>query len=126
MEFSIVVIMGLIVLVGVAVNNGIVLIDYINQLRAEGYTIKEACVKASITRLRPILMTALTTIVALIFSAIGVSNGAELLQPLAITSIGGLLFATILTLIVIPCMYMIFNFRKVKKEERKLDYVDQR
>lgn len=119
MEFSIVVIMGLIVLVGVAVNNGIVLIDYINQLREEGYTIREACVKASITRLRPILMTALTTIVALIFSAIGMSNGSELLQPLSVTSIGGLLFATILTLIVIPCMYMIFNFRKVKKEESK-------
>ena len=119
MEFSIVVIMGLIVLVGVAVNNGIVLIDYINQLRSEGYTIRDACAKASVVRLRPILMTALTTIVALIFSAIGVSNGAELLQPLALTSIGGLLFATILTLIIIPCMYMIFNFRKVKREERK-------
>lgn len=117
MEFSIVAIMGLIVLVGVAVNNGIVLIDYINQLREEGYTIRNACIEASKTRLRPILMTALTTIVALIFSAIGLSNGAELLQPLALTAIGGLIFATALTLIVIPALYMVFNYRKVKKED---------
>ncbi len=121
MEFSIVAIMGLIVLVGVAVNNGIVLIDYVKQLREDGMTIKEACVEASKTRLRPILMTSLTTIVALIFSAIGASNGSELLQPLSLTSIGGLLFSTILTLIVVPAMYMVFNYKTVKKEEAELN-----
>lgn len=119
LEFSIVVLMGLIILVGVAVNNGIVLIDYINQLREEGYTIREACVNATKTRLRPILMTALTTIFGLIFTAIGLNNGAELLQPLAVTAIGGLLYATILTLVVIPIIYMAFNHRKVKQEEKK-------
>ncbi len=119
LEFSVVVLMGLIILVGVAVNNGIVLIDYINQLRAEGFTIKEACVDATKTRLRPILMTALTTIFGLIFTAIGLNNGAELLQPLAVTAIGGLLYATILTLVVIPIIYMAFNHRKVKQEEKK-------
>lgn len=119
LEFSVVVLMGLIILVGVAVNNGIVLIDYINQLRDGGYTIREACVEATKTRLRPILMTALTTIFGLIFTAIGLNNGAELLQPLAVTAIGGLLYATILTLVVIPIIYMAFNHRKVKKEEKK-------
>ncbi|MCI6716320.1 MAG: efflux RND transporter permease subunit [Mollicutes bacterium] len=119
LEFSVVVLMGLIILVGVAVNNGIVLIDYINQLREEGYTIREACVTATKTRLRPILMTALTTIFGLIFTAIGLNNGAELLQPLAVTAIGGLLYATILTLVVIPIIYMAFNHRKVKQEEKK-------
>lgn len=119
LEFSVVVLMGLIILVGVAVNNGIVLIDYINQLREEGYTIREACVTATKTRLRPILMTALTTIFGLIFTAIGLNNGAELLQPLAVTAIGGLLYATILTLVVIPIIYMAFNYRKVKREEKK-------
>lgn len=120
MEFSVVAIMGLIVLVGVAVNNGIVLIDYINQLRAEGKTIRESCVEASKTRLRPILMTALTTIVALLFSALGLSSGSELLQPLAVTSIGGLLYATILTLIVIPVIYYGVNRKKARKEEEKI------
>lgn len=119
LEFSVVVLMGLIILVGVAVNNGIVLIDYINQLREEGYTIREACVTATKKRLRPILMTALTTIFGLIFTAIGLNNGAELLQPLAVTAIGGLLYATILTLVVIPIIYMAFNHRKVKQEEKK-------
>lgn len=119
LEFSVVVLMGLIILVGVAVNNGIVLIDYINQLREEGFTIREACVNATKTRLRPILMTALTTIFGLIFTAIGLNNGAELLQPLAVTAIGGLLYATILTLVVIPIIYMAFNHRKVKQEEKK-------
>lgn len=119
LEFSVVVLMGLIILVGVAVNNGIVLIDYTNQLREEGYTIREACVTATKTRLRPILMTALTTIFGLIFTAIGLNNGAELLQPLAVTAIGGLLYATILTLVVIPIIYMAFNHRKVKQEEKK-------
>ena len=118
-QFSIIAIMGLIVLVGVAVNNGIVLIDYINQLREEGYTVRKACIEASKTRLRPILMTSITTIVALIFSAIGMSNGSELLQPLSITSIGGLIFSTILTLVVIPAIYMAVNFKTVKKEEQE-------
>ena len=110
--------MGLIILVGVVVNNGIVLIDYINKLREQGYGVKDAIVEAGKTRLRPIFMTALTTILALFVMALGIGEGSELLQPMAITAIGGLVYATILTLVVVPAIYAVFN-RKVLKEEIK-------
>ena len=116
MNFSMVSIMGLIILVGVVVNNGIVLIDYINKLREQGYGVKDAIVEAGKTRLRPIFMTALTTILALFVMALGIGEGSELLQPMAITAIGGLIYATILTLVVVPAIYALFN-RKVLKEE---------
>lgn len=102
---SVVSAVGFVVLVGVVVNNGIVLVDYINQLRDQGYTIEDAIIEAGKTRLRPIVMTALTTILALITMAIGFGNGAEIIQPMAITTIGGLLYATVLTLLVVPIMY---------------------
>lgn len=114
---SLVSIMGLIILIGIVVNNGIVLIDYINKLREDGLEIKEAIINATQTRLRPILMTALTTILALFSLALGYGEGAELLQPMAITSIGGLVYATILTLYVVPTLYMLFNRRKEKIEK---------
>jgi len=120
-NLSLVSIMGLIILIGVVVNNGIVLIDYINKLRARGRTIMEAIVEAGQTRLRPILMTALTTILALFTMAIGVGQGAELLQPMAITAIGGLIYATILTLVVVPTIYAALNFKKVREEAKKND-----
>lgn len=119
MNISIVVMMGLIILVGVVVNNGIVLIDYINQLREEGTPVIEACVQAGKTRLRPILMTALTTILGLSTMALGLSNGSELLQPLAIAAIGGLLYSTILTLGVVPAIYVLVNKKAIKKEQTK-------
>jgi HAE1 family hydrophobic/amphiphilic exporter-1 len=87
-----------------------------NKLVDRGYTIKDAIIKAGKTRLRPIFMTALTTILALIMTAIGVGEGAELLQPMAITAIGGLTYATILTLIVVPTVFALFNRKKMKKE----------
>lgn len=102
---SVVAILGLIVLAGVIVNNGIVLVDTINQLRDQGYDIKEAIFKAGETRLRPIFMTALTTILALTGLAIGFGDGTELTQPLALTSIGGLIYGTFLTIFVVPLMY---------------------
>lgn len=114
---SLVSIMGLIILIGIVVNNGIVLIDYINKLREQGRAIKDAIVEAGETRLRPILMTALTTILALLTLAIGFGEGSELLQPMAITAIGGLIYATILTLVVVPAIYALFNRKKMKQEE---------
>lgn len=102
---SVVALLGLIVLAGVIVNNGIVLVDYINQLRDEGYELKEATLKAGETRLRPIFMTALTTILALTGLAAGIGDGTELTQPLALTSIGGLIYGTFLTIFVVPLMY---------------------
>jgi multidrug efflux pump subunit AcrB len=113
---SLVSIMGLIILIGIVVNNGIVLIDYINKLREKGLTVMDAIVEAGQTRLRPIFMTALTTILALFTLAIGFGEGSELLQPMAITAIGGLIYATVLTLVVIPTIYALFNRKQIKKE----------
>ena len=106
--------LGFLVLSGIVVNNGIVLIDYINQLREEGMAKREAIIEAGKTRLRPILMTALTTILGLLTLALGVGSGSEMLQPLGIVTIGGLAYATILTLIVVPCMYDIMHREKKK------------
>jgi HAE1 family hydrophobic/amphiphilic exporter-1 len=109
MTVSVVAMIGFMILVGVVVNNGIVLVDYTNQLRQKGMHVKDALLEAGKTRLRPIIMTALTTILALITMAIGVGNGAEMMQPMAIATIGGLLYATILTLVLVPIMYFLFN-----------------
>lgn len=116
MNLSMVSIMGLIILVGVVVNNGIVLIDYINKLREKGLPVKKAIVEAGKTRLRPILMTALTTILALLVMALAIGEGSELLQPMAITAIGGLIYATILTLVVVPTIYAMLNRKAMQKE----------
>jgi HAE1 family hydrophobic/amphiphilic exporter-1 len=109
--------LGFIMLAGLIVNNGIVLIDYINQARREGMAKKEAIVDAGRTRLRPILMTALTTILAMLTSAVGLGDGSEMMRPMAITIIGGLVYGTLLTLIVIPCIYDAFNREKSMVEE---------
>ena len=119
MDMSIVAIMGLIVLVGIVVNNGIVIIDYMNQLIEAGHKVSEAVILAGKTRLRPIFMTALTTVLGLVPMALGFGEGGELLQPMAIAAIGGLLYATILTLIVVPIIYSLFNFRKIRKENEE-------
>jgi len=103
---SVMVILGVIILGGIVVNNGIVLIDYTNLLRKQGMTAEEAVLTASSRRLRPIIMTALTTILALIPLALALNEGAELQQPMAIAVIGGLTVSTFLSLIVIPTIYL--------------------
>lgn len=108
---SIVALIGLIILAGVVVNNGIVLVDYINQLRERGFELKRAIFEAGRIRLRPIFMTALTTILALLVLAIGVGEGTELTQPMALTAIGGLAYATFLTIFVVPIMYYELTLR---------------
>ena len=105
MPVSIVALIGLIILSGVVVNNGIVLVDFINQLRNKGYALRAAVVEAGRTRIRPIFMTALTTILALSAMAISTQQGDELIQPMALTAIGGLIYATFLTIFVVPIMY---------------------
>lgn len=102
---SVVAFIGLIILAGIVVNNGIVIVDYINQLKEEGKSTYDAVIEAGNTRLRPIIMTSLTTIMALSTMAIGVGENAEMMQPMAITAIGGLIYATVLTLIIIPIVY---------------------
>jgi HAE1 family hydrophobic/amphiphilic exporter-1 len=116
---SVVALIGMIILAGIVVNNGIVLVDYINQLKARGMDPHKAIIKAGKTRLRPIVMTALTTIFALSTLSVGFGRGSEMMQPLAITAIGGLIFSTALTLIVVPVMYAAFDgISKKRKTEQ--------
>jgi HAE1 family hydrophobic/amphiphilic exporter-1 len=103
---SIVSYLGIIMLGGIAVNNGIVLIEFVNARRKEGHTPYQAVIEASTTRLRPILMTSLTTILGLLPLALGFGQGAELQAPLALTVMGGLTSATFLTLVFIPALYL--------------------
>jgi HAE1 family hydrophobic/amphiphilic exporter-1 len=102
---SVIVFIGLIMLAGIVVNNAIVLIDRINQLRAEGIALNDAIVQAGATRLRPVLMTTLTTVLGLLPMVLGSSDGAEIRSPMAITVIGGLTLSTLLTLVFIPVLY---------------------
>jgi HAE1 family hydrophobic/amphiphilic exporter-1 len=108
-KISVVVFIGAILLAGIVVNNAIVLIDRINQIRAQGVAKGEAIIEAGRSRLRPILMTMLTTTLGLLPLAIGIGEGAEVRAPMAITVIGGLSVSTLLTLIVIPVVYSVLD-----------------
>ncbi len=119
-ELSVISLIGFVMLVGIIVNNGIVLVDYINQQRLAGMERREAIVDAGTTRLRPILMTSLTTILGLIVTALAKNAGTSLIQPVALVCIGGLLYATLMTLFVVPCMYEIVS----KKTVRRVDEAD--
>ena len=123
MEISVVSMIGFVMLVGIIVNNGIVLIDYINQLRREGVDRTEAIKEACITRIRPVLMTALTTILGLVPMALALGTGAALTQPMAVTCIGGLIYATFMTLFIVPVLYDVMCKRPprvVTKEELEI------
>jgi hydrophobic/amphiphilic exporter-1 (mainly G- bacteria), HAE1 family len=109
---NVVALIGVIMLAGIVVNNAIVLVDLINQLQAEGKPRLEAISEAGRTRLRPILMTTLTTALGLLPMALGVGEGAEIRAPMAITVIGGLLTSTLLTLVVIPVVYSLLDRKK--------------
>ncbi|MFP4417999.1 MAG: efflux RND transporter permease subunit [Chitinispirillaceae bacterium] len=106
---SVMALIGVVMLVGIAVNNGIVLVDYINQLRRRGTGLYEAAEQSGVTRLRPVLMTALTTIIGMVPLALKLGEGAETWAPLARAVIGGLTMTTLLTLIVIPVVYILFE-----------------
>jgi len=109
---SIVVLIGGILLAGIVVNNAIILIDYTNRLRRAGKAKVEALREACLVRLRPILMTTSTTVLGLLPMALGLGEGAELRTPMALTVVGGLLTSTLLTLIVIPALYLLLDFHK--------------
>jgi len=111
-------IIGIIVLVGIVVDNAIVKIDYTNQLRRAGLPLREAVVEGSAVRLRPILMSSITTIFGLLPLSLGLGEGAELQRPLGIAVIGGLLFSTFLTLILIPVVYELVEKRRENKKGR--------
>ncbi len=120
-DLSIIAMLGFLILSGIVVNNGIVFIDTTNQLRTEGYSVKEALLKSGTMRLRPILMTAMTTILALITMALGIGSGSEMMQGMGIVVIGGLSYATILTLIIIPVLYSLMHKKPMKVIEEELD-----
>jgi HAE1 family hydrophobic/amphiphilic exporter-1 len=123
---NVMVLLGLIILAGIVVNNAIVLIDYANQLRAEGYPRREALKKAGEVRLRPIMMTTLTSVLGLVPMALGWGEGAEIRAPMAITVIGGLTFSTLLTLVFVPVMYEILDRKRFAADLRVATAVEYR
>jgi HAE1 family hydrophobic/amphiphilic exporter-1 len=112
---SVIAAMGAVLLIGIVVKNGVVLVDYINLMRARGYEMVEAIALSGRSRLRPVLMTALTTILGMLPLALSTGEGSEIWRPMGITVIGGLVFSTFLTLVIVPVVYMVFmRRRKVK------------
>ena len=109
---SVMVLLGVIILIGIVVNNAIVLIDYTNQLREEGHSKREALKLAGEVRMRPILMTMLSSVLGLVPMALGWGEGAEIRAPMAIAVIGGMAFSTMLTLIFIPVMYELLDRKR--------------
>ncbi|MBD5523349.1 MAG: efflux RND transporter permease subunit [Lachnospiraceae bacterium] len=120
-EVSVIALIGFVMLSGIIVNNGIVLVDYINQLREGGMQKREAIITAGRTRMRPVMMTALTTILALSTMAFSDDMGADMSKPMSVVTIGGLIYGTLLTLIVIPCIYDIFMREKKKTGDSEIE-----
>ena len=124
-DVSVVALLGFVMLCGIIVNNGIVLVDYINNLRLEGKERREAIVEAGKTRMRPILITAITTVLGLSTMALGIGTGSEIMQPIAIVCIGGLLYATIMTLYIVPVIFDILSKKELRKvSESDLEEID--
>ncbi|MFA6505155.1 MAG: efflux RND transporter permease subunit [Treponemataceae bacterium] len=116
--FNLLTAVGLLVLVGVIVNNGIVLVDYTNLLRKRGLSLNEACIEAAGNRLRPILMTTLTTVIGLLPMAFFPGDGSELVAPIGKTVLGGLSFGTLMTLFLMPAVYSVFNKRSDERRAK--------
>jgi len=116
--FNVLTAVGLLVLIGVIVNNGIVLVDYTNLLRKRGYSLNDACIEAAGNRLRPILMTTLTTILGLLPMAFFPGEGSEMVAPIGKTVFGGLSFGTLMTLFLMPTVYALINRRSDAREAR--------
>ena len=124
--FSLISMIGLVILAGVVVNNGIVLIEYINLLRRRGLAIREACIEAGGNRLKPILMTSLTTIFGMIPLGFFGGQGAEQIQPIGQTIIGGMAISTLMTIFFTPTLYAIFNREKHRKDVESIEaYVEE-
>jgi multidrug efflux pump subunit AcrB len=113
-------VIGIVALIGVVVNAGIVLVDYTNTLRSRGMSVQDACMEAGRRRLRPILMSSLTTILAMVPIAFFPGQGADTIQPIGKTFVGGMTVSTLITLFIIPVMYSLFNSRHDKKKTKGL------
>jgi HAE1 family hydrophobic/amphiphilic exporter-1 len=122
---SVVAALGAVLLIGIVVKNGIVLVDYINLMRDRGYELYEAIAISGKSRLRPVLMTAMTTILGMLPMALSTGEGAEIWRPMGITVIGGLIFSTVVTMIIVPTMYAVLASRgeRKKKEEVRKQFV---
>jgi acrB/acrD/acrF family protein len=121
-ELEMVGMLGMILLVGIVVKNGIVLVDYINLMRDRGYELNEAIALSGESRLRPVLMTAITAILGMVPMALSTAEGSEMWIPLGIVVIGGLLFATVVTLVIVPVLYALMSRhgeRDKKAKQRK-------
>ena len=116
---SVVAMIGIVLLMGIVVNNAIVLLDYVKQLRARGMEMREAVVRASTRRMRPILMTALTTILAMLPLSLEIGTGAEMWSPMGRAVIGGLTVSTLLTLLIIPVVYTLFGDLRLAGARRR-------
>ena len=116
---SAIALIGVIMMAGIVVNNAIVLVDYVNQLRRRGLELQAAIRQAAVTRVRPILMTTATTVLGLVPLALRLGEGWELRQPLAVTVIGGLLFSTLITLVLVPTLYSLIGGHGVRRETAK-------
>ena len=118
-QLSIVTVMGMLVLVGTIVNNGIVLVDYTNLLRKRGLELRDACIQASKSRLRPILMSTLTTVISLAPMAFFPGEGSSSMHPISLTVFGGMTFGSLMTLFLMPSVYFIVNNRRLKKAAKR-------
>lgn len=119
-SLSLIALIGAVMLVGIVVKNGIVLIDYINLNKERGMSVMRAVVSGGKSRLRPVLMTTITTILGMMPMAIGIGEGSEIWQPMGISIIGGLTVSTLLTLVLIPTIYCSLNVRDIKRKRRKM------
>lgn len=118
-SLNVVTFIGLIMLVGIVVNNGIILVDYTNMLRKRNYNLRDAVMEAGRSRLRPVLMTSLTTILGMLPMALSSGMGKEMYSPLGITIIGGLLISTLVTLIIVPTMYTAIYHRTLSEDRER-------
>jgi len=119
-SLSLIALIGAVMLVGIVVKNGIVLIDYINLNKERGASVRRAVITGGKSRLRPVIMTTLTTILGMVPMAMGIGSGSEIWQPMGISIIGGLTVSTVLTLVVMPTIYASFHAGDIKKKRRKL------
>jgi HAE1 family hydrophobic/amphiphilic exporter-1 len=117
---SIIAALGAIMLVGIVVKNGIVLVDYINLMRDRGHDLDEAIIESGKSRLRPVLMTALTTILGMLPLALSTGEGSEIWSPMGIAVIGGLIFSTIVTMVVIPIFYRFFASKDERNRKKEV------
>jgi HAE1 family hydrophobic/amphiphilic exporter-1 len=116
---SLIALIGAIMLVGIVTKNGIVMVDYMNLLVERGSTVADAVIAGGKSRLRPVLMTSLTTILGMVPMAMGIGEGSETWQPMGIAVVGGLLVSTFLTLFIVPALYAMMEGRKERKAARK-------